>query len=64
MLIIKQEKGENIERMLKRYKKKVDKTKLLKNLRDKKQFTKPSEEKRKEKQKAIYIEKLNLDENG
>lgn len=62
MLIIKQEKGESIERMLKRYKKKVDKTKLLKNLRDKKHFTKPSEEKRREKQKAIYIEKLNSDD--
>ena len=64
MLIIKQEKGENIERMLKRYKKKVDKTKLLKNLRDKKQFTKPSEEKRRKKEKAIYIEKLNSENDG
>ena len=63
MLIIKREKNENIERMLKRYKKKVDKTKLLKILRDKKQFIKPSEEKRKEKQKAIYIKKMYSDNN-
>ena len=56
MLIIKNEKGENIERMLKRYKRKFDRTKVLRQLRDKQQFTKPSVKKRKQKQKAIYVE--------
>lgn len=62
MIIIKQQKGENIERMLKRYKKKVDNTKVLKELRNRQEYTKPSVKKRKEKQKAIYIEKLKNDE--
>jgi small subunit ribosomal protein S21 len=57
MLIIKNEKGENIERMLKRYKRKFDRTKVLKQLRDNQQFTKPSVKKRKQKQKAKYVEK-------
>ena len=56
MLIIKNEKGENIERMLKRYKRKFDRTKVLRQLRDKQQFTKPSVKRRKELQKARYVE--------
>jgi len=56
MLIIKNERGENIERMLKRYKRKFDRTKVLRQLRDNQQFTKPSVRKRKIKQKAIYVE--------
>lgn len=63
MIIIKQEKGENIERMLKRYKKKVDSTKVIKELKERKEYTKPSVKKRKEKQKAIYIEKLKQEGN-
>jgi len=56
MLIIKQQKGENIERMLKRYKRKFDRTKMLRQLRDNQQFTKPSVKRRKQKMKAIYVE--------
>jgi small subunit ribosomal protein S21 len=56
MLIIKNEKGENIERMLKRYKRKFDRTKVLRQLRDKQQFTKPSVKRRKQLQKARYVE--------
>ena len=57
MLIIKNERGENIERMLKRYKRKVDRTKMLRQLRENQQFTKPSIKRRKQKMKAIYVEK-------
>lgn len=57
MLIIKNEKGENIERMLKRYKRKFDRTKVLRELREKQQFTKPSVKRRKQLQKARYVEK-------
>jgi len=56
MLIIKNERGENIERMLKRYKRKVDRTKLVRQLRENQQFTKPSVKRRKQKMKAIYVE--------
>lgn len=48
--------GENIERALKRYKRKFRNTKVLQQLRDRKQYTKPSEAKRKTKQKAVYKE--------
>lgn len=58
MLIIKLGKNESIERALKRYKQKVSKTKQLKNLRDRKEFTKPSVTKRKQKAKAKYVQYL------
>ena len=56
MLIIEGKKNESIERILKRYKSKVSRTKVIKNFRDKKIFIKKSARKRTEKQKAIYIE--------
>ncbi|THD69076.1 30S ribosomal protein S21 [Robertkochia marina] len=46
--------GESIERALKRFKRKYKKTKVLKELRERQQFTKPSEERRMIKQKAAY----------
>ena len=58
MIIIKQKNGENIERMLKRFKKKLDNVKTSKELKDRKEYIKPSVKKRKIKQKAIYIEKI------
>jgi len=63
MLIIKNEKGENIERMLKLYKRKFDKTKVIKQLREREQFIKPSVKRRNQLQKAKYVEQKfnNLD---
>jgi len=58
MIIIPIKEGENIERALKRYKKKYERTGTLKELRGRKQFDRPSVINRKEKQKAIYIEQL------
>jgi small subunit ribosomal protein S21 len=57
MLIIKLEKKVNIEKALKKLKSKVIKTKQLKKLRDGKHFTKPSERKRIQNQKAQYLQK-------
>ena len=62
MLIIKQEKGENIERMLKRFKKKFEKTKVLRELRNRQAFTKPSVKNREVRKKAIYVQGLKLSE--
>jgi|SaaInl0LU_22_DNA_1037365.scaffolds.fasta_scaffold04807_3 small subunit ribosomal protein S21 len=64
MLIIKPKKNESIESMLKRYKRKVRNVKQLQSLRDRKQYTKPSATKRREKSKAIYIQKKNDLENN
>lgn len=58
MIIVPVKDGENIERALKKYKKKFERTGVVKELRNRKQFTKPSVENRAAKIKAIYIEKL------
>jgi small subunit ribosomal protein S21 len=55
MLKIEVNKG-GIERALKNYKSKVIRTKQLKKLRDRKQFTKPSETRRKQIAKAKYVQ--------
>lgn len=58
MLIVKLNKKTNIEKALKQLKSKVIRTKQLRKLRERKQFTKPSEKKRLQMQKAIYIQNL------
>jgi small subunit ribosomal protein S21 len=58
MLIIPIKEGENIERALKKYKKKYDKTNVMKELRSRKEFEKPSVTKRQGKIKAAYVQKL------
>ena len=57
MLIIKIDKGTNLERALRKLKTKTIKTKQLKRLRDGKHFTKPAEKKRIQNQKAQYLQK-------
>ena len=47
----------DIEKALKIYKNKVRSTKLHSELRKRKEFVKPSVERRMEKQKAIYVQK-------
>ena len=58
MLIIPVKDGENIDRALKRFKRKFDKTGTMRQLRDRQQFTKPSVKRRKQVQKAQYIQGL------
>jgi len=58
MLIVKVKDGEKIERALKRLKRKYRDTKTLQRLRDNKHFTKPSVAKRRQLQKAAYIQHL------
>jgi len=58
MLIIKVKDGEKIDRALKRLKRKFRDTKVLQTLRDKKEFTKPSVERRQQIKKAEYIQSL------
>lgn len=63
MLIVKVKDGEKIERALKRMKRKYRDTKVLQKLRDNKQYTKPSVARRKQVQKAAYIQSLKDKEN-
>jgi small subunit ribosomal protein S21 len=57
MLIIPIKDGENIDRALKRFKRKFDRTKTMRNLRERKQFTKPSVSKRAQLIKASYVQR-------
>jgi small subunit ribosomal protein S21 len=57
MLIINIKENESIDKALKRFKKKFEKTGVLKQLRSRTSFTKPSVKRRTELIKAAYIEK-------
>ncbi|MFM1931502.1 MAG: hypothetical protein RL226_805 [Bacteroidota bacterium] len=54
MLIIPVKEGENIERALKKFKKKFERTGVVRELRDRQQYTKPSVERREARKKAVY----------
>lgn len=56
MLIIKVDEKETIEKALKRYKRKFDKVKIVRELRERKHFKKKSVKKRENLNKAIYIQ--------
>ena len=58
MLIIPIKEGENIDRALKRFKRKFDKTGAMRQLRARKEFIKPSVKRRKQLIKAAYIQQL------
>ncbi len=58
MLIIPVKEGENIDRALKRFKRKFDRTGTMRQLRKRQQFSKPSVEKRQQVLKARYIQHL------
>ena len=56
MIIMPVKEGENIERALKKFKRKYERTGVLKELRRRQYFTKPSIAKREAMQHAIYVE--------
>ena len=58
MLIIDVKESESIDRALKKYKRKFEKTGLLKELRQRKHFVKPSVKRRAEVLKAVYRQKV------
>ena len=58
MLIVQIKEGDNIEKALKKYKKKFEKSKVLLQLRERQSFTKPSIKRRQQVLKAVYKEQL------
>jgi small subunit ribosomal protein S21 len=64
MLIIPVKEGESIEKALKKFKRKVEKTGLIRNLRDRQKFTKPSIVRREEIKKAIYSSKYKANQEA
>ncbi len=58
MIVVPVKEGENIERALKKFKRKFEKTGIIKEIRSRQQFEKPSVTKRLAKKHAIYVQKL------
>jgi len=57
MLIVEVKDSENLEKALRKFKKKFESTKVLKQLRARKEFVKDSVKRRAEIKKAIYVNK-------
>ena len=60
MIIVPVKDGESIEKALKKFKRKCEKTGAIRELRARKNFVKPSVKKRIQMQKAIYVQQLQL----
>ncbi len=58
MIIVPIKEGENIERALKKFKRKFEKTGVVKELRQRQVYIKPTVRKRVERSKAIYVQHL------
>jgi small subunit ribosomal protein S21 len=64
MIIIPIKEGENIDRALKKFKRKFEKTGAMRELRARQRFTKPSVVNREQLRKAIYVQQLRQAEEG
>ncbi len=58
MIIVPVKEGENIEKALKKFKRKFEKTGVVKELRQRQAFDKPSIKKRERIQHAVYVQRL------
>lgn len=58
MIVIPIKEGENIERALKKFKRKFEKTGIMRELRSRQAYKKASVVKRDKMAKAIYVEQL------
>lgn len=63
MIVVPVKEGENIERALKKFKRKFEKTGVVKELRRRQQFDKPSRIGREEKMHAVYVQQLQQKED-
>lgn len=58
MIIVQVKEGENIEKALKKFKRKFERTGIVKELRSRQAFEKPSVTNRKKMMKAVYVQQL------
>lgn len=58
MIIVPVKEGENIERALKKFKRKFERTGVVRELRARQQYDKPSVKKRLKMEHAIYVQKM------
>ena len=63
MIIVQVKEGETIERALKKFKRNFEKTGIIKQLRARQAFQKPSVTNRKKLMKAVYVQKLRAAED-
>jgi len=63
MIVVPIKEGENIEKALKKFKRKFEKTGIVKELRSRQQFDKPSVIRRQKKIHAVYVQKLQQTED-
>ncbi len=63
MIIVPVKEGENIEKALKKFKRKFEKTGVVKELRNRQAFKKPSVVKREQKIHAVYVQQLQQTED-
>jgi small subunit ribosomal protein S21 len=61
MIIVPIKEGDNVERALKKFKRKFEKTGVIRELRERQAFKKPSVKKREVMQKAVYVQGLQLE---
>ncbi|MDE6859690.1 MAG: 30S ribosomal protein S21 [Duncaniella sp.] len=62
MIIVQVKEGENIEKALKKFKRKFEKTGIVRELRSRQAFEKPSVTNRKKMMKAVYVQNLRTNE--
>ena len=62
MIVVPVKEGENIEKALKKFKRKFEKTGVVKELRRRQQYDKPSVLKRLKMERAIYVQKMHQTE--
>ena len=58
MIVVPVKEGENIEKALKKFKRKFEKTGVVKELRSRQQYDKPSVLKRLKMERAISVQKM------
>ena len=62
MIIVPVKEGENIERALKKFKRKFERTGVMKELRARQQYDKPSVLNRLARERAAYAQKMRLED--
>lgn len=62
MIVVPVKEGDNIEKALKKFKRKFEKTGVVKELRARQQFDKPSVTNRLKREKAVYVQQLRRNE--
>ncbi|PLW93745.1 MAG: 30S ribosomal protein S21 [Marinilabiliales bacterium] len=58
MIIVTLKEGDTIDKALKKLKRKFEKTGISRELRDRQQYTKPSERRREKKLKSLYLQRM------